>query len=194
MTVIAAVATSDRVVMACDTRYDYSGTGMYGAPKIRSLAAPNGDTILLAASGNASLLPVVLRSVKPQGTPDPADTASCDDWANAMAEAITGALNDATPSLIASADGNGAAAIYGTLAIAWRQHLWWVYSHTATRPHPGVLAIGSGTDVALGSLHTSIPLGVNPEKAVDLAVRLACRHADGCGIDDRGPLIYATQD
>lgn len=192
MTVIAAVATLDRVVMACDTRYDYSGTGLYGASKIRSLTAPNGDTILLAASGNASLLPVVLRSMKPDGTPDPSDTAGCDAWANAMAEAITGALADATPSLLTTGDSSDSASIDGTLVLAWRQHLWWVYSHAATRPHPGVLAIGSGTDVALGSLHTSIPLGIDPEKAVDLAVRLACRHADGCGIDERGPLSFTT--
>ncbi|WP_280502049.1 hypothetical protein [Nocardia farcinica] len=194
MTVIAAIATPTHVVIGSDTRHDYSGTGLHTtAGKVGTLTAPNGDAILLAVSGNASLLPVALRTVKLEGTPNPDDTADADAWANAMAEAITGALNDATPTLTIPSGEAGAAAIDGTLLLAWRQHLWWIYTHTAARPYGGILAIGSGTDVALGSLHTSQLYGVDPTEAVDLAVRLACRHASGCGVDERGPLIHTTQ-
>ncbi|MBF6515539.1 hypothetical protein IU421_14800 [Nocardia cyriacigeorgica] len=72
MTIIAAMATDDQVYMACDTRTDYSGTGMYNDKgKIRALYTPDGEKILLAAAGNASILPTVLRAVKISDTPTP---------------------------------------------------------------------------------------------------------------------------
>jgi ATP-dependent protease HslVU (ClpYQ) peptidase subunit len=193
MTIIAAIATADRVVMACDTATDYSGTAVYkAAGKIGSLHARQEEKVLLAASGSASILPLILRNLKISDTPDPADYAEADRWADIIAEAITEILASASPPLLTTADTGNASALDGTLVMAWRQHLWWIYTHTADRPHPGVLAIGSGTEVALGSLHTSIALGADPEDAVTQAVVLACRHATGCGIDERGPLIHTT--
>lgn len=193
MTIIAAVATADRVVMGCDTAVDYSGPAVYkAAGKIGTLYTPKGEKVLLAASGSASILALILRNLKIADTPDPADPAAADAWADAIAEAVTDILASAAPPLLTTADTGGAAALDGTLAMAWRQHLWWLYTHTADRPHPAVLAIGSGTEVALGSLHTSTLLATFPEAAVDMAVRLACRHATGCGIDERGPLLHST--
>lgn len=200
MTVIAAVATEDRVVMGCDTRTDYSGTGIHcGRGKIAVLRLPperlgqQGEPVLLAASGNAAILSVVARGLK-LDTPGASDAEAADKWASVVAEAITDLLASANPPLLSNGDANGAGSLDGTLVMAWRQHLWWVYSHTAVRPYPQVLAVGSGTEVALGSLHTSIALGASPRVAVDTAVRLACRIASGCGLDDRGPLIYSTAD
>lgn len=194
MTVIAAVATDDRVVMACDTAVDYSGTAIYRAHgKISTLHTPKGEKLLIAASGPAHMLPLIMRNLKIADTPDPADLAAADKWADAVAEAITDILASANPSLLTTADSGSASTVDGTLVMAWQQHLWWIYTHTADRPHPAILAIGSGTDVALGSLHTSIALGAKPEDAVDLAVRLACRHASSCGIDDRGPMLHTTK-
>ena len=194
MTIIAAIATDDQVFMACDTRTDYSGTGMYSAAgKIGTLLTPKGEKVLLGAAGNASILPAILRAVTVADTPDPEKWEDVDVWADTMADAITGALSDANPSLVGPPSDDGAA-IAGVVVMAWRQHLWWVYTHAASRPEGGVLAIGSGTEVALGSLHTAVEFGADPSKAVDMAVRLACRHASGCGIDDRGPLLRATVD
>lgn len=193
MTVIAAIATDDHVVMACDTAVDYSGTALYRAHgKISTLSTANGEKMLLAASGSASMLPLIMRNLKVSETPDAADAKAADAWADCVAEAITGVLADASPSMLTTAEGGSSASIDGTLIMAWRQHLWWIYTHTADRVYPGILAIGSGCDVALGSLHTATQLGMQPADAVDLAVRLACRHASGCGIDERGPLLHTT--
>jgi ATP-dependent protease HslVU (ClpYQ) peptidase subunit len=193
MTVIAAIAVDDHVVMACDTAVDYSGTAIYRAHgKISTLRTPKGEKVLLAASGAADMLPLIMRNLKVADAPDAADPAAADAWADAVAEAITGITADANPPLLTTADSGTSAAINGTLILAWRQHLWWIYTHTADRVHPAVLAIGSGCEVALGSLHTSVALGAKAVDAVDMAVRLACRHASGCGVDDRGPMLHTT--
>lgn len=193
MTIIAAVALDDRVVMACDTAVNYSGTAIYRAHgKIGTLHTPKGEKLLIAASGAAHMLPLIMRNLKVADTPDATNPAAADEWADTVAEAITDILASANPSLLTTADNGSASTVDGTLVMAWRQHLWWIYTHAADRPHPAILAIGSGTDVALGSLHTSIALGAKPEDAVDLAVRLACRHASGCGVDERGPIVHST--
>lgn len=191
MTVIAAFATDDHVVMGCDTRYDYSGTGLYAQHgKIGTLTASDGGEVLIAASGNGSLLSVVLRDLKIDGIPNPSDPADADRWADAIAVAITDLIADAKPSVLSTNEGVGH--IDGTFVVAWRQYIWWIYTHTAVRVQGPVLAIGSGAEVALGSLNTSIALGAKPEDAVDMAVRLACQYASGCGMDERGPLMHTT--
>ena len=194
MTVIAAVRTPHRVVMGCDTRTDYSGTGMLiQDSKIGTLIAPNGDRVLIASSGNAAMQRVVQRGLKIDDTPDASDDTAADLWADAVAVAITDLLADSKPAVVNSG-GDEASSIDGTLILAWRQHLWWIFTHSAVRPAGGVLAIGSGVEVALGSLHTAAQADMDPEEAVQLAVRLACRHASGCGMDDRGPLMHYTVD
>ncbi|PKV80897.1 Ntn hydrolase family protein [Nocardia fluminea] len=194
MTVIAAIATADRVVMGCDTRTDYSGTGiMTVGAKISTLYAPNGDKVLIAAAGNAALRHVVVRGLGIGATPDPTDIAAADQWADGIAVAAVDGAAEAKPAVLSQSDGY-APSLDGTLLLAWRQHLWWISTHAAMRPHPGIIAIGSGTEVALGSLHTADAFDIEPTFAVDMAVRLACRHAEGCGIDDRGPIIHSTVD
>ncbi|MGS2805346.1 hypothetical protein [Nocardia sp. MW-W600-9] len=195
MTVIAAIATDDRVILGCDTRTSYGSTGiMTVGAKIDTLYAPNGDRVLIAASGDAALRTVAVRGLSVGGTPHPNNDAGADRWANTMAEAITDGAAAVTPPVLRPAGDHGAGSLDGSLLLAWRHHLWWIFAHTAVRPHPAIMAIGSGTEVALGSLHTSTKVGVDPVEAVALAVRLACRHADGCGIDERGPIIHSTVD
>ncbi|MET8648433.1 hypothetical protein [Nocardia aurea] len=192
MTVIAAIATIDHVVMACDTRYDYSGTGLYAEHgKIGELFTPRGDKVLIAATGSGSLLSMVMRNLQLDNGPDPSDATSADEWAAAVADAITELLAESKPSGLAATD--GAEHINGTFLIAWRQYMWWLYTHTAIRAYGPVLALGSGCEVALGSLNTAVRAQMAPEEAVDFAVRLACQHASGCGIDVRGPLIHSTK-
>lgn len=193
MTVIAAVAATDHVVMACDTAADYGGTAIYKAEgKIGALFTPKSEKVLLAASGNSGILPTLLRNLKIGDTPDPTDIRAADEWASAIADAITGVLADSNPPMLTTSGTDHSANLDGAVLVAWRQHLWFVHTHGAIRPSSGVVCIGSGCDVALGSLHTSVRAGFEPEASVDLAVRLACSYADGCGVDDRGPLVQTT--
>lgn len=194
MTVIAAVATDDRVVMACDTAANNDGTAVYKAEgKIAKLRTKQGATVLLAAAGNASLLPALLRRLEINETPGlGADNVEADSWAGGIAEAITTALAEANPSLLVAADTDSAAYLDGTLLMAWHRHLWIVHTHGVIRPYSGIAAIGSGTDVALGCLHTARSVDLAPEAAVSMAVHLACAYADGCRVDERGPLVHAT--
>lgn len=193
MTVIAAIATPHHVIVGCDTRTSYGNTGItITDPKITTLHTPTGDRVLIAAAGDASLRPIATRGLVLDGAPDPDNHTDADAWANTIAAAITDAAAEANPAILRQSSENNAGTLDGTLLLAWRHHLWWIFTHTAVRPHGGVLAIGSGTDVALGSLHTAIAASMDPETAVDLAVRLACRHAEGCGLDERGPLIFTT--
>lgn len=195
VTVIAAIATDNRVILGCDTRTSYGSTGiMTVGAKIDTLQAPNGDRVLIAASGDAALRTVAVRNLGFGATPDPSDAAAADEWAAALAEAFTDGAASVTPPVLRPAGDHGAGSLDGTLLLAWQNHLWWIFAHTAVRPHPAIMAIGSGTEVALGSLHTSTKVGLDPVEAVALAVRLACRHADGCGIDERGPIIHSTVD
>jgi ATP-dependent protease HslVU (ClpYQ) peptidase subunit len=201
VTVIAAISTADRVIMGCDTRTSYGTTGiMTAGAKIDTLRASNGDKVLIAASGDASLGTVAIRGLSIGAPPDPLSGTSADEWAATLAEAITDGAAAVTPPVLRPSGDHGAGSLDGTLLLAWRQHLWWIFAHTAVRPFPGIMAIGSGTEVALGSLHTAAKFGfdptfgIDPVEAVDLAVRLACRHVEGCGVDDRGPIIHSTVD
>ncbi|MGW4325437.1 hypothetical protein ACWEKR_06050 [Nocardia sp. NPDC004573] len=195
MTVIAAVALSDRVIMGCDTATDYGGTFVYSTRgKIGVLSANNGERVLIGAAGNAAAGRMLDRHLTIEATPaDPADTAEADRWAGALAEAITEILADAKPPLIAAHTDN-ADGLDADLLVAWRQHMWLVFAHTAIRPHNGKIAIGSGRDLALGSLITAGRSGRHPEEAVLNAIELACIFDRGCSVDERGPIVHSTVD
>lgn len=180
--------------MGCDTAADYSGTTIYKAEgKIATLVTGNGEIVLLGVSGNSAILPTLIRNLKIDDTPADRDPAAADAWASTVAEAVTGVLADAHPPLITTADSDNPSSMDGTALLAWQHHLWIVHTHGAIRPYSRLAAIGSGTDVAIGSLHASRYAGTGPTKAVDLAVRHACTYAAGCRIDERGPLLYTTR-
>ncbi|WP_159840196.1 hypothetical protein [Nocardia sp. CY41] len=193
MTIIAAIAINDGVLMACDTRADYNGTAIYKAEgKIGTLTTPRGEKVLIAASGNSAILPTLLRHLKIGDTPNPESVVGADEWANAVAEAATGVLADANPPLLNTADSDNAAAFDGTALLAWRQHLWILHTHGVIRPADDVAVIGCGSEIGLGSLHTSRQLGLDPRAGLELAVRLAATYNSGCGVDGRGPLVHTT--
>ena len=73
-----------------------------------------------------------------------------------------------------------------------RRHLWMLTTHSVIRPYDDVASIGSGSEIALGSLHTALELGTGPRAAVELAVRLASTYDSGCGLDRRGPIVHTT--
>ncbi|WP_280195945.1 hypothetical protein [Nocardia farcinica] len=191
MTIIAAYADHHQVIIGCDTATDYAGTAIYKTDgKIGRLDAAYGQTVLLGVAGNSAILPVLLRKLSIEDQPDYRNDAACDRWANNIAEAATEILADANPALLSTR--GDTQSIDGIGILAWRHHMWFLQTHSVIRPHPGILAIGSGTDIALGSLHTSHRAGADPEHAVRVAVELACAHADGCKIDDRGPVLHTT--
>lgn len=193
MTVIAAIAKDGNVIMGSDSAASCAGSFIYkGEGKIAELIATGGDRVLVAAAGNAAILSVIKRDLKIEGTPPvDADDEAADEWATAVAQAITGILADCSPSLLSSSDGD-ATSLDGTIALAWRGHLWMVFTHTALRPSNGILSIGSGMDVAIGAMNAALQFGAKPYDAITSAVELACSFTDGCSTDHRGPLIHST--
>jgi ATP-dependent protease HslVU (ClpYQ) peptidase subunit len=189
MTVVAALAYADRVVMAADRLTNYGGTGVYMCDnKIRRIVSWNGEHILIAASGHGAMLAVIGRNLKIESMPEDSDQDDVQDWADAIANAITELMAQQTPPILHSNDGDETT-LNGALLLGWRGHLFYVFTHHAVRVHDGIAALGSGADVALGALHASTALEAEALEAVDLAVRLACRLMDGCGIDERGPYV-----
>lgn len=191
MTVVAALAYADRVVMAADRLTNYGGTGVYMSDnKIRRIATRStGEHVLFAASGHGAMLAVIGRHLKIESMPiDSEDEDDVQDWADAIANAITELMADQTPPILHGNDGDETT-INGALLLGWRGHLFYLFTHHAVRVHDGIAALGSGADVALGALHASTALEAEALEAVDLAVRLACRLMDGCGIDERGPYV-----
>lgn len=193
MTVVAAVALSDRVVMGCDTATDHDGTTIYRADGKITVLEVGDERVLIGSAGNSAIRSVLSRHWKLTAVPpETAAVAEADEWAAAAAEAITDVLANATPPLLMRHN-DSADCLDGCLLLAWRQHLWIIHTHAAFRPHDGVAAIGSGRELAIGSLYTGQALGnPTPVQSVTLAVTLACRHDSGCGIDERGPIIHST--
>lgn len=193
MTVIAAIARDGNVIMGSDSVASCAGSFVYkGEGKIVEIVAAGGDRVLIAAAGNAAVPSVIKRHLKIDGVPalDDSDEAA-DDWAAAIAQAITELLAGCTPSLIVSSP-DDADAIDGTIALAWRGHLWMMCTHTAIRPSNGILSIGSGMDVAVGAMNAALQFGAMPLDAVITAVKLACEFTDSCSTDHRGALIHHT--
>lgn len=178
--------------MGCDTATDQNGTTVYRADGKITVLDVGGERVLLGSAGNAAIRSVLNRNWKLAGVPKPdATDTEADEWASAGAEAITDILASAQPPLTLRSDGN-ADSLDGCLLLAWRQHLWIIHTHAALRPY-GIATIGSGKELALGSLHTVARAGlVHPETTVSYAIELATRFDSGCGIDERGPIVYST--
>lgn len=197
MTVIAAVATEQGVVMGADVAGNLSGSFVmksHGTPKIHTITAGplNNEPVLIGVAGNGGIGPTIARGLTISDVPKLNRTdAEVDRWAYAVAAAITELLADTNPPLTMH-NSEGAPGIDGAILMAWRQHLWYVTTHQALRPADNVAAIGSGSDVALGSIHTGLAAGHDADHAVAEAIRWACLIDTGCRIDLRGPLMKAT--
>lgn len=189
MTIIAAVATADRVIMGCDTAGELDGLKIYQDSKIATLHTRSGDCVLIGTAGNGAIRGVLTRQLELGDGPG---EGSPEEWAGSVAEAITTILVNADPPLTNPESEGNAGCLDGVILMAWRNRLWLITAHNATAPADRIAAIGCGAGIALGSLHATIRLGVEPEEAVEEAIRLACRYDGGCAIDDRGPIIRAT--
>jgi len=180
MTVVAAIARNGHVVMAADRQTSYQQQAVYGAKKIRRLTAGSGE-VLIAASGNGALPNVVARHCKLDHAPDAGATLSeLQEWADVVAEAATEVLANAQPPLLEQGS------IDGTLLLAARGHLFYLFTHQAAHAADGVAALGSGSEVALGAMHAALRHGDEPLDAVLLGVELGCTFMDGCGFGPGG--------
>lgn len=178
--------------MGCDTAANHGGTVMYlEGGKIGQFLTEESVTrpypVLIGAAGNGAVLPMLRRNLKLGAFRH----ANPDAWANAVAGQITELLASANPPLTVQED-EGNTAIDGNLLLACDRGLWLIQTHAAARARPGVAAIGSGRDLALGSVYADLRHGVAARDAVECAVRLASTYDSGCGVDDRGPMIYST--
>ena len=190
MTVVAAVARDGHVTMAADTCTNYAGTDLCGAVKIRTLrwTSPSGpDAALIAASGNGALAAVAAREVRLStdngAVPDASNVAAVQSWADEIATAVAEVMAKQSPPIL---DENR---IDGALLLGWSGHLFYLFTHQAARVPDGVAALGTGTDVALGAMHTALDAGASPESATTGAVLLACQLISGCRVDASGPLV-----
>lgn len=202
MTVVAAIARGGVVTMAADTATNYAGTTVHGARKIHRHRLTGGEDALFAWSGNGALVPVVARHLKLEA---PGEDEWLDDWANAVAGAVTEIAAEATPPLVESSEGTTTMDGAGLLGYTHggQARLWYLFTHQAVPVAPlsptpssqvAVAALGSGCDAALGALHTEVRLSahgmhLHPERACVEAVRLACTLAPGCYLTGAGPLV-----
>jgi hypothetical protein len=177
VTTIAALVHDRTVWMAADTA-SVSGVDRrwyHTRPKIARLrtAAPGPAELLLGTCGPSSLNAFVHHHLK-VGAPDPGDDDDCDRWAQSIGEAIADWAAETKPSVL---DHTGQLDGGGVLGYAGR--LWAVFAHHADRIPDGVLAVGSGGDLALGALAALQPHvragAVDPHEAVVDAVRIAAR-------------------
>lgn len=193
MTIVAAIATKDRVIMGCDTAGELDGLKVYQDSKIATFPDGSGGQILLGTAGNGAIRSVLRRGSLRFGDASTARTANPDSWASGIAEQITEILANTNPPLTVSTS-DSAGFLDGVILLAWRNRLWIITTHTAIAPADNIAAIGCGAPIALGSLHTATQLGAEPTGAMDTAVRLAARYDSGCAIDSRGPIIHTTKE
>ncbi|RBO87040.1 hypothetical protein [Nocardia puris] len=215
MTIIAAYATDDHVVMGCDTASTHDGTFVFRAStaKILTLTTGTGEPVLFGASGHGAILPLLRRNLV---LPERPSNRYVDDWANATAAAITKILATANPPVTHNDDGAG---LDGNILMAWRNRIWLVHAHEALPTHGGIAAIGSGRDLALGAMHAyrvTIAIGDTTQNLIDAlgigrldptqpalptpaetivstAVIIAAHLDSGCRLDERGPHIATTR-
>lgn len=178
MTVVAAVAHDGKVVMAADRRSNYDNQAVYGTRKIRRYGSEG--NVLIAVCGNLSVQSILRRRLK---VDPPAASASIDelsDWADAVALVATELLAGADPPMLG--DDGGQRFIAGAALLGYAGQLFHLFTHGAAWASDGIASLGSGAEVALGAMHTSLRLGQTPQDAVVTAVDLACRFSPGCGV------------
>lgn len=176
--------------MVADTETSYCGSPIYGARKIRRLHFKNTlGEVLIAGAGNGALGQVLARhlSIHSAPTSRARKPNAMDDWAETVAEAVAGVLADAKPPLTVAHEGG--TVLDGALLLGYAGRLWYLFTHMAQPAPDGVAAIGSGSDIAMGAMHTGLAAGAEPLLCATDAVLLACRFAPGVGVDEHGPAV-----
>jgi hypothetical protein len=186
VTVIAAIATGDRVLMAADSRISQRTTRIGSTEKIIRKTTPDGGEFLLAVAGRLSLLSIARHSLNVEAIPDQGSDEECDAWAYAVACALAELAVEAKPPVL---DENGS--VDGEALLACGSRLWLLDGQSATRIQ-GSYAIGSGAPEARGALYVINRFNgtySDPASALAVAVGAACDLDLACG----GPVqLYAT--
>lgn len=187
MTVVAAIASAGRVVMAADTVTQYHGTLVQGARKIRRLRFEGAEEILISGSGNGAIVQTIPQRLKTFTTPKPHDgDASWNEWAEIAACRVTDFLVDTVPPLTTTSEGGGTV-VDGSFLLGAAGRLWYLFTNQSVPVVDGIAALGSGSDLALGVLAAAPSLASMPhppETLAVLAVRIACRFDPHCQIKD----------
>jgi hypothetical protein len=148
---------------------------------VRDLGAPvpldSSEHLLLGFAGQAAIRSVVRRHLVVTTPTLSADAGELDRWADGVAEDICALAVDARPT-ITDADGH----VDVIALLVYRDRLWLLAQQLTQPVLSGVAAIGSGGDLALGYLTGALNNGAHPAAALADAVKVACRHDDGCGL------------
>lgn len=184
MTVIAAIPTADGVLVAADSVLMRRETVIGTVRKIhRLLVGPKYDrNALLAVSGSNALSELAYSRLHENAEmldcAYPDDPAQTDHWAHQVAIKLAKIAHTAEPPLTVD-DGE----MDGEALLAFGSRLWLLSGQSAV-PITAPFAIGSGADVARGSLYASAELGLvgtYPHDALRLAVRAAMELNAYCG-------------
>jgi len=177
VTVIVAIATADRVLMAADSRISQRTTRIGVTEKIIRKTTADGGEYLLAVAGRLSLLSIARHSLTVAAIPDQSSDEDCDAWAYAVACALAELAVEAKPPVL---DENGT--VDGEALLACGARLWLLDGQSATRIHDSY-AIGSGAPEARGALYAINRFGntYDPAWALAVAIAAACDLDLACG-------------
>lgn len=167
MTTVIALAEPRGVWMAADTLTNIYERPVRGwARKILRLPVGElGGEVLLGISGNAGMVSKA-RAVWADGFPDPPDDPdAAQEWADAIASALT------TPMVEAGMVSEGR--LDGHFLLGYPGGLWTLQHHLAILCPDGRGAVGSGEGPAMGALDAFCQSDVPPYRAVSLAATIA---------------------
>ena len=162
MTTVVALVTAGAAWMAADTTTNVYDRPVVSAKKICRLETGDGSEVLIGFAGEGAGPAIARRHLSIEERPSLDAPGDCDDWANAVASAITELYVDR-----GMVDGQR---IDGTIVLAIPGHLWTITHHQAIRHPDGMAAIGSGEGPALGALHALTSSSWEPGEAM----RKAC--------------------
>lgn len=172
MTVVAAYRDQDAGIVHLAADSGSSGASEIVTPiaKIRQLKVGLDDHAVLGIAGRMALIPLAARHLKADAAPDARSASDCDDWAQAIAEAITDI------ALEHGCGDDGWMAHNGGL-LAYGPWLWEITHHLALPIH-SYIAIGTGAACAMGAMWASHEV-IEPHEVARAGVAAAIDHMDG---------------
>ena len=168
MTTVVAAAVDGKVFMAADSATNvYERPVIGGIRKLLRLKAGALGEVLLGVAGAGGLPGCIQASLRIDSVP--LEDEDVDDWAHAIACAITEIATEAG----LMEDGS----ISGSVLLGWNGRIW-TLGHSCACAHPeGRAAIGSGEGPAMGALDVLLEGAAEPAYAVVRAVEAGIRLA-----------------
>ena len=160
MSVIVLIKDKDRFVVGCDDRvFDNIYTDDYYAmPKAKHMDINN--EIIIGCCGNGILLEFLQKKLNQVSKIN----------RNIISYEIIPSLIEATKNT-PCIDLNGCMA--GELIIAYKDKAYSIYNNFVIQEIKDSYALGSGKEVALGSLYTSKKLNISPEERIAISITAA---------------------